>query len=137
MADDRSAINMLYRKNASALRAGDIGTLAALYTEDAIQLPPDGRALEGWEAIRSSLRAELEDATVDPELEVLETQVAGRWAFARGRYRMAVRRASEGTPTLAEGNWLDILERQSDGSWRIARATWTTIPPPGSRSVEP
>jgi uncharacterized protein (TIGR02246 family) len=53
MVDERTAIKRLYAANVAALNAKDIRALAAFYTHDAIQLPPDSPPLSGWKAIRS------------------------------------------------------------------------------------
>ncbi|MFQ5675516.1 MAG: YybH family protein, partial [bacterium] len=80
MADEQTAIRRLYAANIAALNAGDITALAAFYTPDAIQLPPSGPPLNGWEAIRSSLENELNGITIDASVEGLEVVTAGNWA---------------------------------------------------------
>lgn len=125
MTDDHAAIRRLYAQSATAIGAGDVPALARLYTEDAIQLPPDRPALVGRQAIESSLGEELDGVAVEAAIEVSETRVARDWAFARGTYRVTVTRPTERDPEVAAGNWLDILVRTSDGSWKIARSTWT------------
>ncbi len=126
MVDDQVQIERLYAANVAALEAGDVSVLAAFYAEDAIQLPPGGPPLEGWEAIRASLERELAGIEIAAGVEVLEVVVAGDWAFARGQYRTSVRPASGGRATEATGSWLDILQRQADGTWRIARSAWSS-----------
>lgn len=125
MVDQQTAIRRLFADNAAALSAGDISALAAFYTKDAIQLPPNAPALVGWEAIRSSLQKELHGLRVEASVEVLETIIAGGWAFARGTYRTVVTPRGDGRRMETKGNWLDILQQQPDGSWKISRSTWT------------
>jgi len=124
-AREEAAIRRLYADNAAALEAGDLDALAALYTEDAIQLPPTAPARVGWEAIRSSLEEELAGLRVEVAIQVMETVIASGWAFARGTYRTAATPRQGGAKTEGRGNWLDVLERQGDGGWKIARSTWT------------
>lgn len=128
MTSDELAIRTLYTRNVAALSAGDIAALTALYTDDAIQLPPNAPPLVGWAAISSSLKNELAGVRAEANVEVLETTTAGSWAFARGTYRTVVVPRNGGPQTDSTGNWLDILKRQEDGSWKIARSTWTNDP---------
>ncbi|WP_457652465.1 YybH family protein [Rhodocaloribacter sp.] len=125
MPDQETAIKRLYAASVAALNTGDIAVLAAFYTEDAIQLPPDRPPLVGWEAIRSSLENELSGITIEAGVEIMEVVTAGSWAYARGQHRTSVIPQAGGQTTVTTGSWLDILERQADGSWRIARSAWS------------
>lgn len=133
MTQARSDIERLYETSVAALNAKDLPGLADVFTGDAIQLPPKGPPLEGWEAIRSSLEDELRGLRLIANLEIVEAVSAGDWAFARGRYRNQVFTEESGVPTVITGNWLDILRRRSGGSWRIARSTWTVDKSPHNR----
>ncbi|MFQ5737883.1 MAG: YybH family protein [Acidobacteriota bacterium] len=125
MVDEQTAIKRLYAANVAALKAKDVTALAAFYTDDAIQLPPSGPPLNGWEAIRSSLENELNGITIDANVEVVEVVIAGSWAYASGRYRTTIIPQAGGRGTVTTGSWLDILKRQADGSWTIARSAWS------------
>ena len=124
MSDERSAIERLYAASATALKARDIVALSSFYTDDAIQFPPASPPLEGWEAIRASLENELASVALDVAVDVSEVVIAGEWAFARGRYRIAVLDEAGGEGEVTEGSWLDVLKRQG-GRWRIARSAWS------------
>ena len=123
--DDLAAIRRLYADHAAALNAGDPSTLRRLYEKDAIQFPPNSPALIGWEAIQSKLKSELEGIKVAATTKIAEVIVADNWTIARGTYRIVTTPQGGGAPTVATGNWLDILKRQPDSSWKIARSTWT------------
>ncbi len=124
--DDFTAIKKLFADNVTALSAGDPSALAKFYEEDAIQFPPNSPALTGWETIRSALESELKDIKVVATIEVVEVFTADNWAFARGTYQTVTTPQEGGQPTVATGNWLDILRRQPDDSWKIARSTWSS-----------
>jgi uncharacterized protein (TIGR02246 family) len=124
------AIKSLYVENAAALNAGDLPALASFYTDDAIHLPPNSPAIAGKEAILKQLKKELSEFGVEASVRVVEIEVAGPWAFARGTYSMKATRKTEGSPIEETGKWLDILRRQGDGSWKISHATWTSDAPP-------
>src|SRR4051794_31848406 len=88
--DDQTAIRQLYERNAELLSGGVASALAPLYAQDAIQLPPVGEAVIGWDAICQVIQLELAAVRIHPHIEVLETIVTGDWAIVRGRYRMVV-----------------------------------------------
>jgi uncharacterized protein (TIGR02246 family) len=135
--DDIAAIRKLFADNAAALTAGDLAALARIYEEDAIQLPPNSPALTGWEAIRSTLENGFKGIKVAATIEVVEVSTANSWAFARGTYRTVTNPQGGGQPTVATGNWLDILRRQPDGSWKIARSTWSSEEQPDVTASPP
>ena len=135
--DDVVAIRKLFAANAAALTAGDLAALAGMYEEDAIELPPNSPALNGWEAIRSTLENGLKGIKVAATIEVVEVSSANSWAFARGTYRTVTTPEGGGPATVAIGNWLDILRRQPDGSWKIARSTWSSQEQPDVTASPP
>jgi uncharacterized protein (TIGR02246 family) len=133
MSDTEREIRDLYAANVAALEAGDVEALAGFYTEDAIQLPPNRAPVVGRKAIRSTLKRELAGIRVEASVEIEELVVTGSWVYARGTYRTAVPSGSDDSKSVAEGSWLDILERQGDGSWKILRSTWSVHPRRRSR----
>ncbi len=134
---DLAAIRKLFAENAVALTAGDLAALAGIYEEDAIELPPNSPALTGWEAIRSTLENGFKGIKVAATIKVVEVSAAKSWAFARGTYRTVTTPEGGGQPTVATGNWLDILRRQPDGSWKIARSTWSSEEQPDVTASPP
>lgn len=118
--DDADAIRALkaaYTRNAVA---GDWNSWADTLTSDAIVMPVD-RKLRGRDAIllwaRSMPRLSTFAAPID------EVRGTGDLAYATGSYLLTVT-AADGTSSLEQGSFIDILRKQSDGSWRIARAIW-------------
>jgi ketosteroid isomerase-like protein len=118
--DDTEAIRALkaaYTRNAIA---GDWDSWVATLTADAVVMPVD-RKLRGRDAIlvwaRSMPRLSTFAAPID------EVRGAGNLAYATGSYLLTTT-AADGTSSLEQGSFLDILRKQSDGSWRIARAIW-------------
>lgn len=128
MSRDTRAIRDLYAANVAALEAGDVEALAELYTEGAIQLPPDRRPRVGRKAIRAGLRRELKGIRVEATVEIEELVVMGLWAYARGSYRTVVPSDTGKKDSVVEGSWLDILEWQDHGFWQILRSTWSVHP---------
>jgi uncharacterized protein (TIGR02246 family) len=123
---DRAVIKKLLEDNISALNAGDPSALGRYYEDDAIQFPPNSPALIGWDAIRSTLEKELNGIKLATTIDVVEIFTADTWAFTRCTYRIVTTPQGGGQPTVATGNWLNILRRQPDDSWKIARSIWTS-----------
>ena len=53
MAQDKATIQSLNDKFAQAFNAGDAAAVAALYTDDAVILPPGAEMMKGKNAIRA------------------------------------------------------------------------------------
>jgi uncharacterized protein (TIGR02246 family) len=123
---EQERIREIYTATTAALHDGDIRALAAYYTDDAIQFPPDRAPLVGWTEISTSLEKELDGITFDSTLDVAEIVVAGEWAYACGNFRAIVTPTTPGaSPMLTSGSFLDVFRRLSDGSWKIARSAWS------------
>jgi ketosteroid isomerase-like protein len=92
---DAAAIRAQTDQFLAGFNAGDAAALGGLYAEDAIQMPPDGPANEGREAIVQSLT-----------WNVRQTPKAG------------------GAEQVRNGKWLVLNQRQADGSWKVWRWMW-------------
>ncbi len=113
---DIAAIEDVDESWAAAANADDWGGLAALYTEDAVLMPPNGPAVQGPAAIEAFFAAfpPFSGLTLNP------VQIDGRGdlAFVRGTYSMTLE--IEGMePTPDTGKYIEIRRRQTDGSWLI------------------
>ena len=113
----RRAIEAAVASYVTASNQGDADALAALYTEDAVLLPPDHEPVQGREAIG----AFWEQGT-DPGLEIrmLRVEVDGDLGYLVGRYNL---------PATAEepadsGKYVMCLRRQRDGSWKLTADIW-------------
>lgn len=125
MDSDRAIISKLYAESAKALDAKDIDKLTGIYRIDAIQLPPDAPALEGWSAIQASLESGLKGIQTQTNIDVDEILVDGSLACARGTYVTVVVRTGSDAGTRSQGAWLDVLTKEPNGGWKILRSTWS------------
>jgi len=130
---DVAAIRALDEKWVATAEAGDVESLVALYTDDAVRLPPDGPSYSGKAALEEVFRGGFEQVTIEfvwPVEGTEETIVADGWAYHLGEY-IAMVTPKEGGETVEEkGKVVEILQRQPDGSWKIAREIWNVAPPP-------
>ncbi len=100
----------------AATNANDWGGVAALYTEDAVMMGPNGPAVQGRAAIEAFFAAypPFSGFTLNP----VEIDGRGDLAFVRGTYSLTLE--IEGMePTPDTGKYIEIRRRQTDGSWLI------------------
>ena len=115
---ERVAIEAASEEWLAAHTAKDWDALMALYTEDAVFIPPEGPVLEGRDAIRAWFIANESEARV--ELNNLEIVGNGDLAYVRGESRVIVP-SETGPRVIFEGVYLDIRRRTPDGRWLVAR----------------
>jgi ketosteroid isomerase-like protein len=118
--------------------AADWDGVAALYHEDAIQMPPDAPAIEGRDNIRDTLTQmfgpedgfELKDLSLD----VLEVAEAQDFIYVRAAYHFTFGSTADGDDREFEqyGPYVNILRRDPSGTWLIYRQIYNRDhPPPG------
>jgi ketosteroid isomerase-like protein len=106
------------------------------YTEDAVVLPPNSRAVQGWDAIKSYI---LTEGTVsDFKVEMLEIEGRGDLAYVRGTYSMTATPAGASGPTKDTGKYIEIWRKQADGSWKVIRDIFNSdLPTQGAAGRAP
>ena len=111
---DRAAIEEVTEQFLQAFLSADFETIAQLYTEDAVFLPPNEPAVTGREAIKTWLTAfpRVSAATFTTD----EIDGVGDLAYVRGRYVMTL--DLDASP-VDSGKYVEIRKRQSDGTWRL------------------
>lgn len=109
-------INDMHSQLLKAYNAKDAAGVAALYTDDAILMPPNLATVKSKVAVGDFMRQMLVPPMNSMLLNVTETQVSGDYGFSTGYYTIL---RADGT-TLDRGKFVEILQHQSEG-WRIAR----------------
>ena len=120
---DAIALRAALEAYLDAANAGDAARWAALYTEDAVMMPPNSPAVEGRAAIESWL-AMLPVKITDAEGTALEVEGAGNVAYVRGTYSMSLQIPGLPESIPQQGKLLQIYARQPAGSWLLARDIW-------------
>ncbi|MCP5111644.1 MAG: DUF4440 domain-containing protein [bacterium] len=129
-AEDVAAIKMLENDRVTAYNAGDAAGVAAFYTDDTIQMPPNEPAVIGKEEIQSAGQRIFDQFTAEMAFSIDEVQVASDWAFSRGTYTATLTPRAGGEPgNEGIGKGLDIYRRQPDGSSKIYLAIWNSDQP--------
>jgi uncharacterized protein (TIGR02246 family) len=113
----RGAIEATVDRYVEASNEGDAESLASLYADDAVLLPPDHEPIHGREAI-----GEFWQQGTDTGLEVttLRLEVNGDLAYLVGRYRLPPTEHEEAD----SGQYVLCLKRQDDGSWKLTADIW-------------
>lgn len=117
-ADAAAAVDDVRSNWLSAAETDDAAAVAALYTEDATYITPDGQVLEGRGAIQQALSQSL---PMMSDLEITSSRdpmVSGDLAVDVGEYSSTMA-AQGGDGMEAGGFYTVVLRRQADGSWKI------------------
>lgn len=109
--------------------AGDTATLAALYTEDAVLLPPE-REVRGRAAIARYFAPTERRRNLAHAMTSAELRVRGRTAIDVGTWSNTWS-IDEGPAQEASGRYLVVWYRADDGRWRIAYDMWHRPRPAG------
>jgi uncharacterized protein (TIGR02246 family) len=115
----RRAIEAALSRYVAASNQGDAEALTALYTEDAVLLPPDHAPVHGRDAIAEFWRQGTDSGL---EVRTLRVEVDGSVGYLVGQYNL---------PSTAEepadsGKYLLCLRRQRDGSWKLSADIWNS-----------
>ncbi len=105
-----------------AFRDNDDAALVALYSDDAVIMPPNESVIEG----RAAILAYHEAVTVTEHSEsILEIDGRDGIAYIRGT-SSTVRMGEDGEPVTVSDKYLVILRRQADGSWLFTHEIWNS-----------
>jgi ketosteroid isomerase-like protein len=119
---DETLINGMRKEFLRAYHAGDVAILAAFFSQNAVQLPPNEPAVLGREAIRTRYQAQFDRFKCELAATTEELKVTGDWSFAWGFYQIKLTPKDGAAPSLQDnGKYLAIFGRDDDGSWKFAR----------------
>ena len=118
MSDDEQAIRNLVDTWMSATKAGDIGTVLGLMTDDIVFMTPGREPFGKQEFCEQS--AGMKGIEMDGRAEVREIRVHGEWAWVRNHIEITAT-PTGGGPIRRSGYALSILQKGEDGRWRLAR----------------
>ena len=116
----RTEIAAANRVFEEAARTRDTDRIAALYTADAIVMPPDAPFVKGRENIKQFWGSAIQQMGVkDVRLNTLDLEVASDTAYEVG----------EAVLTLQSGGVTAkyvVVWKKVDGQWRLHRDIWNT-----------
>lgn len=120
MQTDEEQIRQLVADWLEASRAGDVGALLEMVTDDVVFLLPGQPPMRKADFVaRSRAQTGPQAPKIDGHSEILELQVAGDWAYMWTRLSVTIEPPG-GQPKKRAGHTLTVLHR-IDGKWRLAR----------------
>jgi ketosteroid isomerase-like protein len=116
---DKAAIEAVVQEFAGTTLSGDCSALAAFFTEDAVQIPPDVPPVHSRQAIKDWCVA---NDIVLSELAMPIREIDGcrDTAWIRGSYQFKFME-------VVKGNYVMTLKRQVNGAWQIKTLIWTNL----------
>ncbi len=130
-AEDEAALRASGDNFLAAWNAADVAALGSLLADDAIEMPPDGPALRGRDAIMQGMRDYFEQFTATQTAETDEISIHGDIAVLHGTWTVTETPRAGGEAQTRSGKWMDVQRRQADGSWKTWRWMWNQ-PGPGT-----
>jgi uncharacterized protein (TIGR02246 family) len=102
---------------ATSAKAKNFGAAAAMYTDDASMLPPNGPAVQGRQQIQKFLSdfPPITEFTFD----IVDVDGRGDLAYVRGNYAMTLTPPGAAAAAHDRGKYVEIWRKQADGSWKI------------------
>lgn len=122
MGDDITAINEVFNQYVVAVNTGDFDLWISLWTDDAVQMPPDTPARVGKEQIREAMKPGFDQMNLDMTINSIDdVKVYGDLGIVRCTYtlKMTPKAGGETINAVPDAKDLSLWERQSDGSWKL------------------
>ncbi|UCG88757.1 MAG: DUF4440 domain-containing protein [Gemmatimonadota bacterium] len=130
---DIAALRELGQSYVRGFSANDADAVAAVYAEDAVEMPPGYPPRDGVDAIRTAYVSYFEAGAETMDFAMTATEIDGidGLAFDRGTWLWTGREEGGSDPITQSGSYLAIARRQQDGSWRYTAMMWTAdqLPP--------
>ena len=120
----RTAIEAANKRFSAAFAAGKAAELAAMYTADAIALPPNSDIVKGHAAIQKMWQGAIDAGIKEAALIVEEVEAHGDTAHERGNYVMK----DASGKILDRGKYI-VIWKQQQGQWKLHRDIWNTSMP--------
>jgi len=122
VAQDKATIQSLSDKFAQAFNAGDATAIAALYTEDAVILPPGAEMMKGRSAIQAFWQGATEQLS-DGKLTTTDVKPLGSEAAREiGTFSFRTKGLQ---PQEITGKYVVIWEKVGS-DWKLATDIWNT-----------
>jgi uncharacterized protein (TIGR02246 family) len=121
-------LGQMNRDFAAALNAKDAQAAAALYTEDAVLIPPGEPLVQGREAIEEYWRGAIESGGVrDVSVETMDALSSGSLGYETGSFILTAN-GPDGEAVIDRGRYIELLRREPDGRWLSTHGIWNASP---------
>ncbi len=114
-------------KFVEATNAGDAAGVAALFTDDAVRLPPSGEIIRGRDAIEA-FEAEnfMEETARELTVSTIAVHASGDMAYEAGTWTYSATDL-DGMAIESEGTYLAVWKMDADGSFKLVADTWSVV----------
>lgn len=112
---------------AEAFNRGDIAAVAAMYSEDAILLPPDGELVRGRSAIEALWQGTRDSGVKTIAFTVLDVHSGRDLAVEVGKADLKIQPPNqpESSQTV---KYVVVWRREKGGVWKLFRDIWNSMP---------
>ncbi|NUM81303.1 nuclear transport factor 2 family protein [bacterium] len=125
--NELEAVRKLHEKDMVASKKGDYQTLRSIMSDDAVVLPPGGKAVRGKDVLDSNFAKMKESMQAVEVLEYVldfeEVQIIGDYAFEWGTIRGSMRMKNSGDIIHSRYKVMRILRKEND-EWKVFRTIW-------------
>ncbi len=131
--EDAAAVRQLGLDYAQAVLAADVDAVLAVYTEGAVEMPPNLPTRVGLAAIRAAYEGEL---AVAQAFTVTSDEIEGRGdlAYDRGTWSWTGVMQGMTEPITETGKYIAIAREQEHDSWLWQAVMWNSDTPlPGQQ----
>ncbi len=118
----------------AAYNVGDVDKIVALYTDDAVMMPPDAPAASGPAAIREFLTKDVAAARaagISTKDDGGTVGVTADLAWHAGQFSAT----DAAGKTVSTGKYVELW-RKKDGSWRMFRDIWNNDAAPAAEPAK-
>jgi uncharacterized protein (TIGR02246 family) len=127
------AIRQVADSYVKASLAGDAKAIAALYTDDAVEMPPNQPPIKGRAAIEGYYTKLMSGAKMGSfTLTHIESRASGEAGYDVGTYQQSMTPPGATAPMKETGKYVVVLKR-TGGAWKVAYAIYNSdqAPPTG------
>lgn len=129
-ASDVEVIEAIRQRHVAALNARDAAAWAGVFTDGAVQMPPNAPANVGKASIHAWAAGFLGAMTqVTFSLAVSEVEIAGDRAIESGAYAISMTPTGGGPRMQDAGKYITVYQRISAGGWAVSRDIWNSDQP--------
>jgi uncharacterized protein (TIGR02246 family) len=124
--EDVASIRSLAAAYATAYMAKDVDGVAATFSDDATEMPPDVPSHTGMDAIREYYEQAFGASADMGELDLTPVQIEGMGglAYDRGTWSWTGVMPGMTEAITVTGKYLGIARRQEDGAWLWTEMIW-------------
>jgi uncharacterized protein (TIGR02246 family) len=121
-------LGQMNRDFGAALNAKDAKAAAALYTEDAVLIPPGEPLVRGREAIEEYWRGAIELGGIrDVSVETMDALSSGSLGYETGSFVLTIN-GPDGEAVIDKGRYIELLRLEPDGRWLSTHGIWNASP---------